>query len=224
MKIFMKLTTFSTQEDFVQQSADYIKAVCQTHAETVFIALSGGKTPLPVYAVLNPEDIDHTEFFLVDERCVPQDDKDSNYAAIRESLPEDVLLQPIDTLLAPAKSALSYQEILESIPDGQLDLVVLGLGTDGHTASLFPNDIGAFESTQTVIPTINRSAPNPPVRERVTMTFDFILRAKKILLLVSGAEKQAAVEELLHGSKSVTEFPAKKLLEHPDLVIHYLSS
>ncbi len=215
----MNYKTFINQEAFTQASADYIKSVLKTEAETVFIALSGGKTPLPVYQELNPEDVERAEFFLVDERMVPQEDADSNYGAIREALPEDALLQPIDTLLSPRQAALRYQAALESIPGGKLDLAVLGLGRDGHTASLFPNDKEAHESTQTVIPTINPTAPNPPIRERITLTFNFLRRAKKILLLVSGSDKQAAVEELLHGSKTPLEFPAKNLLEHPELTI-----
>ncbi len=217
----MHYQTFSNQEDFVQASTSYIKALCNSEKEIVYIGLSGGKTPLPIYQELHFEDIAKTEFFLVDERCVPFDNPDSNYQVIRDSLPEEAVLHPVDTLLPPHLAASMYSAELDVVPNDSLDLVILGLGSDGHTASLFPNDIYSLVASERVINSINPTAPNPPVRERVTMTLDFILRAKKILLLVSGIEKESSIEELLHGSKTINEFPAKKLLEHSDLTIYF---
>ncbi len=218
----MHQQTFTSQTDFITAALSEVKKSISAAEETCFIALSGGQTPLPVYAALNPEDVTRAEFFLADERCMPLDDKDSNYRAIREVLPEEAILQPIDTALPPAEAALAYSQEIDVVPNSRFDLIILGLGQDGHTASLFPNDVTAHESLGTVIPTLNPSAPHPPVRERVTLTFNTILKAKKLLLLISGAEKAAAVEELVHGSKTPLEFPAKRLLGHPQLKIHFL--
>lgn len=215
----MHYQTFSNQEDFVQASTTYIKALCNSEKEIVYIGLSGGKTPLPIYQELHFEDIAKTEFFLVDERCVPFDNQDSNYQAVRDSLPEEAVLHPVDTLLPPQLAASMYNGELDVVPNNSLDLVILGLGSDGHTASLFPHSAALNDTEHIVINTINPAAPNPPVRERITMTFEYILQAKKILLLVSGNEKKDALEELLNGSKTAAEFPAKRLLEHPDLTI-----
>jgi 6-phosphogluconolactonase len=215
----MNYHTFSKFEIFVKASLKIIKGVTKNKAETVFMGLSGGTTPLPVYEGLNFEDIENIEFFLVDERYVPLDDANSNYKNIREHLPEEALLHPIDTLLQPAQAARDYEQELTNLSDHPLDLVILGLGTDGHTASLFPHSAALNDTGHIVINTINPAAPNPPVRERITMTFEYILQARKILLLVSGNEKKAALEELLSGSKTAAEFPAKRLLEHPDLTI-----
>lgn len=165
---------------------------------TCRIALAGGSTPQPVYQRLAAMQ-DHVEFakvewFFGDERCVPPDDDASNYAMAR-----DMLLKPVGAPTErihrikgerPAQeAAAAYQTELGDEP---LDLVLLGMGTDGHTASLFPGS-AELESDQQVVAT---QSPIPP-HDRVSLTLKTINAARAVLFIVSGPAKARRVAEVM---------------------------
>ena len=172
------------------------------------VALSGGRTPLPLYLGLAARrDIgpwDKTHVFLADERFVPSTDADSNYRMIRERLLDAVDIpasnvHPVPTGLPDAGSAAKkYEEILISffgLSDGQFpvfDIILLGLGTDGHTASLFPGSRALQEEGRLVDSAVLGNARH----DRITLTFPVINSARNVLFLVTGKEKAEVLREV----------------------------
>jgi 6-phosphogluconolactonase len=159
------------------------------------IALSGGSTPGPAYelaAKLQP-DWSGTELWFADERCVEPDDKRSNYRLVKERLLDSLDRPPVvqHRVLGelPAEQAADrYDSELEGVG---LDLVMLGIGDDGHTASLFPND-AALEERQRRAVAVQGSDV-----DRVTMTLPVLRGAATVVFLVLGREKAPAVARAL---------------------------
>jgi 6-phosphogluconolactonase len=156
------------------------------------IAFSGGSTPRRAYALaaaLEP-DWSRVDAWLADERCVPADDDRANTRLLRETLLDHAgappRLHPVETALAPVEAAGAYDRALQSV---DLDLVLLGIGPDGHTASLFP-EAPSLEATS-ALAVATRAGLEPWV-ERVTMTIPMLASAREVVFLVVGAEKAEA--------------------------------
>jgi 6-phosphogluconolactonase len=165
------------------------------------IVLTGGRTPGRAYelaAGLEP-DWSRANVWWGDERCVPPDDERSNYGLARRTLFDRLAAQPgrvhrIHGEEDPAAAAASYERELRGMT---LDLLLLGLGPDGHLASLFPNAPGLSETERLVIP----AEPGlEPFVERVTLTPPALRGARRIVFLVTGADKAEAVAGALAGS------------------------
>jgi 6-phosphogluconolactonase len=185
------------------------------------IALSGGSTPKNLYSLLVLElyrdQIDWTkaEIFWSDERCVPPDDAESNYHLAHEvmlsKLPiptNQIHRMPADQNDQIAAAAAYEQELrrvfaTDSIPS--FDLIQLGLGPEGHTASLFPHQASLQETQRLVMPV---TVPKPPP-PRLTLTPPILNAAQHILFLVTGAEKAGAVRAVLVGNYQPEEYPAQ---------------
>ena len=183
------------------------------------IALSGGNTPRPVYARLatTAHDLpwDLTRITFSDERCVPPDDPESNFRMARETLlapaavPEKSILR-MRGEIDPQIAAQEYQDQLDSIasersePIYRHDLILLGLGDDGHTASLFPGTAALEETTRRVVanfvPKLNAW--------RLTFTFPLINHARHILFLVGATKSPRLIERVLEGD---SELPAARV-------------
>jgi 6-phosphogluconolactonase len=160
------------------------------------VALSGGTTPRRWYERLAPLDYPWTQLqvFFGDERCVPPDHPDSNFRMAHESLLSKV---PARVYRMPGEScdALAYERELREVlgPDPALDLVVLGLGEDGHTASLFPGDPALGEAERLVIRVERSDHP------RLTLSLRVLSAAAVAVFLVEGAHKREALRRLLEG-------------------------
>jgi 6-phosphogluconolactonase len=165
------------------------------------VALSGGSTPRHAYelAAQSDADVSAATLWLGDDRMVPEDDERSNLRMIRESLtdrlPEDrrPRLMPVATSLSPDAAAAAYEEdILHTIGrHPRLDLALMGLGPDGHTASLFPGRPEVAETQRFVV-----GVPEPgmePMVPRVTLTLRMFNTAREVVFLVAGADKAEAV-------------------------------
>ena len=186
------------------------------------VALSGGSTPEKMHQdiaarVANGKvDWSRTEIFFGDERMVPPDDPRSNYGMARRSLLEHVPIPAENVFPVPVHdesdvAALEYDRILRKHFDAEsqppiLDLIFLGLGDDGHTASLFPGmpslavqDLWAVGSPPGVLP--------PPVH-RVTVTFPILNAARNVVFLVAGGAKAQIVQEVLDLNAAVEAHPA----------------
>jgi 6-phosphogluconolactonase len=153
------------------------------------IALSGGRTPRDAYALL-AEDAGGVDWWLADERCVPSDHAESNARMLRETLGQRARVREARGELGPEDAAWLYGRAVEEETGGVFDVVVLGLGEDGHTASLFP---GRQEADAAHAPVIGvRGAPKPPP-ERITLTLPVLARARFTVLLATGEGKRDAL-------------------------------
>ncbi|MGH7244954.1 MAG: 6-phosphogluconolactonase [Phycisphaerales bacterium] len=173
------------------------------------IALSGGNTPKAMYAVLAtlPVNWNAVQFWWGDERCVPQGDKDSNERMATESLLSRLKvpagnIHRLPTSLSPAECAAAYDAELRRACEIDLksnqpiiDVLLLGIGPDGHTLSLFPNSPTLEEATKAVAPT--QAPPTSPVKHRVTLTLPAARAARYRLFLASGADKKSVVRGCL---------------------------
>jgi 6-phosphogluconolactonase len=176
----------------------------------VHIALSGGTTPKRAYELLAGMQgtWSHVHLWLADERCVPVDHADSNARMIDETLlsalraQDGPHLHPVRGELEPEDAAWLYgRELVATMGERPLfDLVLLGMGPDGHTASLFP---GRPEADAHEAPVIGvRGAPKPPP-ERISLTLPVLRDARFTLLLVTGEEKREALERLRAGDEAL---------------------
>ena len=183
------------------------------------IALSGGHTPAPVYARVAVEAHDlpweSVRFTFGDERCVPPDDPQSNFRMARENLfvsaavPEKSIMR-MRGEIDPQIAAQDYEDQLDAIATGcgepiyQHDLILLGLGDDGHTASLFPGTAALDEMTRRVVanfvPKLNAW--------RLTFTFPLINHARHILFLVGASKNPELIKLVLAGDP---QFPAARV-------------
>jgi 6-phosphogluconolactonase len=165
------------------------------------IALSGGSTPKRAYEIASQSDADLSVamLWLGDERLVPPDDERSNLRMVRlaltEPLPEErrPRLMPVDTSLGPDAAAAAYEALLlETIGrHPRLDLALMGLGPDGHTASLFPGKPAVAESKRFAVGV--PEAGLEPMVPRVTLTLPLFNTAREVVFLVAGADKASAV-------------------------------
>jgi len=188
-------------------------------AEHFSLVLSGGSTPKALYQRLAhlpyAEEIDWARLHLFwgDERCVPPDHPNSNYYMARQALLEHVPVLPeqihrMRGELPPAEAAQAYvKELAQFFGDRQpqFDLVLLGMGADGHTASLFPHSAALKESKRWVLANYVSSQQS----WRITLTIPAINAGQEILFLVSGAEKANALQRVLKGPHQPDELPAQ---------------
>ena len=179
-------------------------------------ALSGGSTPQPLFELLASArfngalDWRHVQFFWSDERCVPPDHPDSNFRMAREALLDKLSLSPTQVHRMhgeddPESAARSYEAELGAYRNAGLDLVQLGMGADGHTASLFPGTPALNEQARWVVPNLSPTGTN-----RLTFTFPAINAAKSVLFLVAGADKSTRIRQIFQEQQ---DYPAARV--HP---------
>lgn len=190
------------------------------------VALSGGSTPQSLYHLLATEpyseriDWANVQIFWGDERCVPPDHQDSNYLHAKETLLNLVAIPEanihrIQGELPPEQAAESYEETLlryfsglksdEERDNARFDLVLLGMGDDGHTASLFPGTAVIHENTRWVAALyVDKLAS-----WRVTLTPAILNRAANIIFLVSGQAKSYTLEKVIYGSFQPDRYPSQ---------------
>ena len=208
--------------NFTADAANFIVAHAQKalgERNEFRIALSGGNTPRPVYAQIATVARDLPwELFRItfgDERCVPPDDPQSNFKMVRETLfvpaavPEKSIMR-MRGEIDPQVAAQEYEEQLDVLatqsgePIYRHDLILLGLGEDGHTASLFPGTAGVEETTRRVIanfvPKFNSW--------RLTFTFPLINHARHICFLVDAKKHKDLIDRVIDGDPS---FPASRV-------------
>jgi len=209
-------------KDFVADAANFIfnlahKALAERHEFR--IALSGGNTPRPVYSEIARigRDFawDRTLITFGDERCVPPDDKQSNFRMARETLflsanVPDKSIMRMRGELEPHIAAQQYQDDLDLLATQRgeqiyrHDLVLLGVGADGHTASLFPETAALNEMTQRVV------ANFVPKLDawRLTFTFPLINHARHVCFLVNAKKQPELIERVISGG---TQYPAARV-------------
>lgn len=198
------------------------------------VALAGGSTPRRTYELLADPDApyrarlrwDATHVFFGDERHVPPDHPDSNYRMAREALLDRVSVASVHRMRGEERQAAAAADGYEAelrrffglgadAPPPRLDLVLLGLGPDGHTASLFPASAALDERRRWVVaPYVERLGAH-----RITLTLPVIERAREVLFLVSGAEKAEALSRAIAPPPGEAPVPAGRVRpEHGALV------
>ncbi|MCU7917547.1 MAG: 6-phosphogluconolactonase [Candidatus Thiodiazotropha sp. (ex Dulcina madagascariensis)] len=192
------------EKAFAEQAEQWIFNAIQAVLETsprCHLMLAGGSTPLPVYRRLAKRgDIPWSRISLYfgDERCVPVDTPESNYHAVMTNLfhgpvPEGLVVHRMCGEEEPDRAAQGYESLLPE----RVDILLLGMGDDGHTASLFPGSAALDEERRRVMPVIGSK---PPL-QRLTVTPPVIRGARHLLMMVQGGEKADAVRRaLLNGS------------------------
>lgn len=213
-------------QEWVREACECLRSVSEETIRSrgrILIALSGGSTPQALYQSLaSPQwrrrfDWDRIVFFFGDERCVPPDHPESNYGMTQQVLFHPLGMKPGQIhrmkgeLGDPAIAAREYEHILRNVTGcpapaiPQLDVILLGLGDDGHTASLFPGSSALSDRTQLVA--VGR-APRGII-SRVTLTLGVINRASMVLFLVAGGGKASIVRAVLEPhSDTERDLPA----------------
>jgi 6-phosphogluconolactonase len=206
-----RLTTCADPEGVAERAAaDVARHINRIRQErgAAHLALSGGTTPKRTYELLGARaaDLEGVHIWFADERCVPPDDEQSNYRLVDDSLLTPARIPPdrvhrMEGELGPDEGARRYEQALR---DGVerwegrlpvLDLIVLGIGPDGHVASLFPGS-PALDAGDGVLCLGVRDAPKPPP-ERITLSLAVLRAARRCLLLATGAGKADAVDAML---------------------------
>jgi len=220
----MSVAIYPDIDTLSHEAARYVVRVASeaitTHGRFT-LALAGGSTPKKLYGLLASapyrDQIDwaRTEIFWSDERCVPPDSEDSNYHLAHEALLSKVPLPPSQIHRMPAdaedraEAALTYTQELQRVfgTNGTpaIDLIQLGMGPEGHTASLFPHQASLHEQTRLIMPV---TVPKPPP-PRLTFTPPLLNAASHVLFLVTGQDKAEALQAVLEGVYNPDEYPAQ---------------
>jgi len=209
--------------DLARAGADFLCTLAAGRADRTIVALSGGNTPKPLYALLAEEPIetqmpwDRVHFVLGDERFVPPSDPASNYGMARAAFlshvpvpPENV--HPVETQgVTLDEAAARYETMLKSLYGADalepgrplLNLAFLGLGEDGHTASLLPGEPVLQVRDRWVAP-----VPKGRTEERITLTYPALDSSEVVAFLVSGEGKREILDKILSGDDS---FPASHI-------------
>ena len=223
----------------------FVTSVEQTVKEkNIFhLAISGGKSPQRFFEILGSEKKalslpwDKINLFWVDERYVPHDSPHSNYKLAADTflgkvpIPKENV-HPIPTEFEDFDSAArQYEKTLRSvfqIKSGQLpkfDLIILGMGSDGHTGSLFPNSNACFDAKDLacVVYLLDQKLPDQMLN-RITLTHPVICAASQIVVLVSGSEKAQTLKEVLAGPPDEIRYPIHVLWAVLDKVLWLIDS
>ncbi|HEY0795855.1 MAG TPA: 6-phosphogluconolactonase [Acidisarcina sp.] len=216
---------FSTPDELIKAAADRLlaKVIAAAEARGVArIAISGGNTPRPMFQLLGSEPYlsrmpwDKLQLFWVDERCVPPDHPDSNYRMTREAMLDRVPLPAAQIFrmegeLDPQQAAANYENLLRqqfNLHPGQFptfDAIQLGMGDDGHTASLFPHTDALHEQTRLVV------ANHVPQKDtwRITLTLPVILAGRDVSFLIQGSDKSEVLKDVLLGAYDPETHPSQ---------------
>jgi 6-phosphogluconolactonase len=194
------------------------------------VALSGGSTPRRLYELLGREPLrlqvpwQQVHLLWGDERCVPPDSAESNYRMAHEAFADHVPV-PADNVLRirgedkPAEAAVAYEMSLRglgrtigvtSLGSPIIDLVLLGIGTNGHTASLFP-----YSPALWVVERLAVATEVPELGWRITLTVPVINAARHVVFVVTGEEKAAVLARILQGPSKGDELPAQLIAPRP---------
>jgi 6-phosphogluconolactonase len=200
-----EIKIFNTRDEINSFLAEFLRRIVTasiSQSGQCTVALSGGSTPRFFYEYLALEKYfpwDKIHFFIVDERFVNEGSNDHNFTMMRRTLfariaidPQN--LHPIDTTQSSSKAAAEkydrelqdFFSLSRSDPFPSFDLILLGIGTDGHTASLFPGSDALLERNKCAIDSGTDAVPH----ERITMTFPVLDNAKNLVFVATGSEKQ----------------------------------
>ncbi len=214
----MKLHIYKTKQEIADHVAKYLQKLAADR-KLLHIALSGGSTPKILFQELAHHYVDKIDWagihiYWVDERCVPPSDNESNYKMTADFLLSHVKIPGGNIFrmhgeAPPAKEAKRYGALLrQKLPqvDGnpQFDLVLLGLGDDGHTASIFPESKTLWNAPENCVVAVHPISG----QERISLTGRVINNAREVAFLVTGAVKAEIVREVVRREDNFASYPA----------------
>lgn len=216
-----KVLVFEDKQKLVKAFTHHFMSLMSLTEGDFRVALSGGSTPKTWFEELankHKNDIDwsRVHFYWGDERCVPPDDEDSNYGMTKKYLLDhisipDKNIHHIQGELIPAEAAELYtKELLETMPQNYVpsfDLLILGMGDDGHTASIFPHQIELWDSEKYCVVATHPDSG----QRRVSLTGKVINGASSVAFLVTGENKAKKVMEILHKKEDSGSYPASRV-------------
>lgn len=217
----------ASADDLARQVAEQVAAqidLALAQRDRAQIALAGGETPRASYVRLGGVHLpwERVDVLLGDERWVPADDPASNARLLRETLlaqgpARHAAFHPVPTDEAsPEAGAEAYARVLGDLGAGPLpcfDVILLGLGDDGHTASLFPGSAALAERERSVSVSEGKGLP------RITLTAPVLSAARQVIFLVSGAGKRQALERLLDANEPSDRTPARLVQPQREVLI-----
>ena len=227
----MEVNVFKDKQEVAEKFCAYLYDLI-TAQEVVYIALSGGSTPKIVFDWLAERyghlDWSKVHLFWGDERCVPPTHEDSNYKMTVDHLLSKIVIPSenvhrIKGEAPPVQEAVSYSQLLEKTLPGhngvpQFDLVILGMGGDGHTASIFPHQIDLWSSGRWC-----EVADHPTSgQKRVTITGKVINNAHEVAFLITGSDKKEKVAEILKNGPGGISYPAALVSPDPGKLSWFL--
>ncbi len=218
-----KIRVYPTPDDVAAEGARaFVEAAAEAQRlrGTFSVALSGGSTPKAMFKLLAEEPFksqvnwERVKIFFGDERCVPPDHADSNYRMAHETLLSKVPIPPdnvyrMEGECKPEAAATDYGRMLKESfgEDGGIDLIYLGMGDDGHTASLFPGTAALKETTHRCVANYVEKMKT----WRITLSAPFINRAGQVIIMVVGAGKAKRVAEVLEGPREPDRLPIQMI-------------
>jgi len=223
---------FADAETLARATADWVSALARESTGRFAVCLSGGRTPRRLYEILAGPDIapvfpwERVEWFWSDERFVPHDDPGSNYGMARDAIfaraPAPAgNIHPVTTEgLSPAQAAMEYEKVLQrcygapTLDPGRplFDVTLLGIGEDGHTASLFPGDPALGETSHWAVPVAAAAG------QRITLTYAALNSSRELAFLATGTGKRDVVRRARAGDHAL---PASRI--RPAGRLHWLT-
>lgn len=208
------MTDLTVTDDLTGAAAPWIERALNRALELrerASFAVSGGGTPVPIYRALarrGEVDWARVDLYFADERCVPRDHDDSNFKLVLENFLDEVVgaLPTVHRMEGEDPDADAAARRYAVLLPPVLDVVLLGMGPDGHTASLFPNQPLVEEPLRTVASLDD--SPKPPPR-RLTLTPPALAAARDVLVVAKGADKARALRQVLEGDDDPRPFPAR---------------
>lgn len=219
MKKILRRFTEETYNSFVCNEIESKLKSLLRQSDKIFVALSGGSTPIPILNLLAEKSIDwdRIQFYLVDERCVLYESEQCNFMNLKK-----VFFDKISSRVFPMtqndenykKASFIYKEVIDKLPKRngfpRFDLILLGIGNDGHTASLFPDTKALEEQNESIV--LNEVPKMQSLR--MTITYPVILNAKNVWVLCKGEDKNKIINDLYSGESK--KYPMLKVVEEFD--------
>ena len=179
--------------------------------------VTGGTTAERVYERLARKEVawQGVEVLFSDERCVPPNDPASNYGMVDRLLFATSVPKTVHRMRGeddPAQAAAAYSDEIVPVVEAGIDLVYLGMGADCHVGAMFPGSLALDETSE-----LCRAVDRPDGMQGLTLTPPAILSGRKVVLVVSGSGKAAAVARVVNGSETPAQCPARLLAQHPDV-------
>jgi len=234
----VEVKVFDRTEDLIINSAEKIVSIAQEAVQKrgqFTLSLSGGSTPKGVYSVLAASPLkekinwEKTHIFWGDERSVVRTHPDSNFRMAKESLLDATGIPPsnihrVASEEDPMLAAQQYEDDIREffgIADGlfpEFDMILLGMGDDGHTASLFPDSEALTVQNRLVVDNFVKKLNT----HRITFTFPLINHARNVLFIVSGSTKSKMVKQILENTNTLKTLPSQRVQPKPGSLFWFL--